>query len=252
VSDVLTTALDDGRFTLTLNRPDKRNALNRAMVEQLHTALERAELDAAARIVVLRGAGKDFCSGADLVELLDSAGATPEENVAHASRLGDLFIRMRELPKVVIAVVHGKALAGGCGLATACDLVLAHEQATFGYPEVQRGFVPAMVTAMLRRCLGEKKAFDLVGTGRLVSAGEAVQMGLASRVIPSDGFETSVGSVLDELKGRSVTALSLIKKQLYESDGRSFRDSVRLGAEVNAMARTTPDFHAAVASFLNR
>ena len=252
MSEYLTSSLESGHFTLTLNRPDKRNALNHGMIDELHAELERADLDAAVRIVIVRGAGPDFCAGADLAELLDSAKLSLEENIAQAAHLGDVFVKMRELPKVVVAVVHGRALAGGCGLATACDLVLAHEHATFGYPEVQRGFVPAMVMAMLRRAVGEKTAFDLVGTGRSVSAIEAVAMGLASRVIPADDFDAGVQKTLDEISSRSMSALSLIKRQLYELDGRSFRDAVRLGAEVNAVARTTPDFHAAVASFLKR
>lgn len=171
-------SLADGVLTVALNRPDKRNALDAATVAGLHAALERAELDADVRVVALRGAGQDFCAGADLAELLASADRSMDENRANAQRLGDVFVRMRELPKPVVAVVHGRALAGGCGLATACDMVLARADAQFGYPEVSRGFVPAMVMAMLRRVTGEKVAFDLVMTGRILSAAEAQAAGL--------------------------------------------------------------------------
>ena len=161
-----------GLYTLTLNRPDKRNALNGQMLDALHAAVERADLSADVRVVALRGAGKDFCAGLDLKELLATAGQSPAENEADAMHLGSLFIKLRAIPKPVVAVTHGRTLAGGCGLATACDLVLASESGTFGYPEIQRGFVPAMVMTMLRRLVGEKQAFDLAATGRLLSAAE--------------------------------------------------------------------------------
>jgi methylglutaconyl-CoA hydratase len=157
---------------------------------------------------------------------------------------------MRALPKPVVAVVHGRALAGGCALATACDRVLAREDAQLGYPEVRRGFVPAVVLALLRRIVGEKVAFDLVATGRLLSAEEARELGLVSRVLAGGAFERDVAGVLAGLAASSPTALALIKRQLYELDGRGFAEGIRLGADVNAVARTTPDFRAAIAAFL--
>ncbi len=251
MSERLTTALDDaGVFTLRLNRPEKRNAMDTALIEALLAALETADLNAAVTVVLLRGEGKDFCAGADLAELLASAEQSQEENAASAGLLGSVFVRIRELPKPVVAVVEGRALAGGCGLATACDMILAHEAATFGYPEVQRGFVPAMVMAMLRRAVGEKIAFDLVATGRMVTAAEAVQMGLVSRVIDAGDFETEVSALAAQIASSSSTALALIKQQLYALDGRTFADGIRLGTEVNALARSTPDFKQSIAQFL--
>jgi methylglutaconyl-CoA hydratase len=244
--------LEGGVLELTLDRPDKRNALDSSMVGALLAQLERADLDAEVRAVVLRGAGKDFCAGADLAELLASTDQSPAENEAGAMQLGRVFIAMRALPKPVVAVVHGRALAGGCGLATACDLVLAHEQATFGYPEVRRGFVPAMVMAMLRRAVGEKTAFDLVATGKLLSAEEARQLGLVARVYPADSFDDDARALVSELAGASASALGLIKRQLYEIDGREFEEAIALGAKVNAVARSTPDFKQAVGQFLKK
>ena len=170
MSAPLDTAREGGILTLTLNRPDKRNALSSALVEALHDALDSADLDAEVRVVMLTGAGKDFCAGADLEELLASADAPAEVNEASALRLGTLFTRMRSLPKPVIAAVRGRSLAGGAGLMTACDVVIASESAQVGYPEVLRGFVPAMVMTTLRRHVGEKAALDLVLTGRLLGA----------------------------------------------------------------------------------
>jgi methylglutaconyl-CoA hydratase len=245
-------SLQDGVLRLTLNRPAKRNAMDAAMIDAFHAALDRAELDAEVHVVALRGAGKDFCAGADLAELLESADLSPDENVTHAKRLGDVFVRMRALPKPVVAVVHGRALAGGCGLATACDLIVAHAEASFGYPEVKRGFVPAMVMAMLRRAVGEKVAFDLVATGRVLSAAEAERLGVVARVVAGDGFEAAVSAFLAELAAASPTALALIKRQLYELDGRGFEEGIALGAKVNAVARGTPDFARAVGQFLEK
>ena len=245
-------ALQGGVLTLTLDRPDKRNALSGALVEALHAGLERADLDAEVRVVVLRGAGRDFCAGADLEELLASADLAPAANEASALRLGALFVGMRRLPKPVVGVVQGRALAGGAGLATACDLVIAAEGAQLGYPEIQRGFVPAMVMTLLRRAVGEKVALDLVLTGRLLSAGEAQAAGLVARVVPDAELEREASGLASSLAAASPSALALTKQLFYQLDGRSLEDGVALGARVNAAARQTPDFRAAIAQFLKR
>ncbi len=248
----LLTTLSGGVLTLTLNRPEKRNALDAALIEALHAALDRADLDAEVRVVVVRGAGKDFCAGADLEELLDSALRTMEDNERAALRLGRLFVRMRELPKPVVAIVHGRALAGGAGLATACDLVLAGESAQFGYPEIQRGFVPAMVMTILRRLTGERRAFELVATGRVVTASEALDLGLVSRVISDPELETGAAEAIVTLARSSGSALALTKRLLYELDGQPFSEGIALGARVNALARAHPDFRKAIAAFLKK
>jgi methylglutaconyl-CoA hydratase len=248
----LRAALAGGVLTLTLDRPEKRNALSAAMVEALHAALERADLDAEARVVVLRGAGKDFCAGADLDELLASADLTLAENEATALRLGALFGRMRALPKPVLAVVHGRALAGGAGLVTACDIAIAGAGAQLGYPEIQRGFVPAMVMTLLRRAAGEKAALDLVLTGCLLGAEEARATGLVSRVVPDAELDREAGALARALAAASPSALALTKQLFYQLDGRSADDGVALGARINALARQTPDFRAAIAQFLKR
>ncbi|HUL70389.1 MAG TPA: enoyl-CoA hydratase/isomerase family protein [Gemmatimonadales bacterium] len=248
----ITTRLQGGILTLTLNRPEKRNALDRATLDALHGALEQADLDAKVRVVAIRGAGKDFCAGADLDELLASADKPPAANEEAALRMGNLFLGMRALPKPVVAIVHGRALAGGAGLATACDLVLAVESAQLGYPEIQRGFVPAMVMTLLRRAVGEKLAFDLAATGRVLSASEAAAVGLVSRVYKEGEFAAGVDAVLSSLAGGSANALALTKKQFYQLDNLSLDEGIRLGAMVNALARAHPDFKQAIQSFLKK
>jgi methylglutaconyl-CoA hydratase len=249
---VLLSSVDNGVLTLTMNRPAKRNALNGEMIDQLHGALERADLDGEVRVVVLQGAGKDFCAGADLDELLASAERTLAENEAAALRFGGVFIRVTELPKPVLAVVHGRALAGGAGLATACDLVLAGQSAQLGYPEIQRGFAPAMVMALLRRIVGEKMALDLTLTGRVLSADEARAVGLITRVVPDQALEAEAASMARQLAGLSQSALGLTKRLLYQLDGLNLEEGIALGARVNAVARGTPDFRDAIAGFLRK
>jgi methylglutaconyl-CoA hydratase len=244
--------LGNGVLTLTLDRADKRNALSASLIAALHSALERADLDADVRVVALRGAGKDFCAGADLDELLASADQAPADNEAAALELGAVFSRMRRLPKPVVAVVHGRALAGGAGLVTACDLAIAGDGAQLGYPEIQRGFVPAMVMTLLRRAVGEKVALDLVLTGRLLSAREAQSVGLLTRVVPDPDLEREAGRLLAALADASSSALALTKQLFHQLDGRPFEDGVALGARVNAAARQTPDFRAALERFLKR
>ena len=252
MSDRVLVTLSEGILTGTLNRPDKKNAIDTAMMEALAELLDRADLDAGVRLVVIRGAGKDFCAGMDLNELLASADRTVEQNRAAALQFGNLFIKMRDLPKPVVAVVQGRALAGGCGLATACDLVLASETAQFGYPEVQRGFVPALVMNMLKRAVGEKVAFDLAATGHLLNAAEAHAVGLVSRVYDDSDFEEQVGDLLRTIAESSGTALAFTKRQFYQLDGVSFEDGIRLSADVNAASRATADFRASIARFLKK
>jgi methylglutaconyl-CoA hydratase len=252
MSDHVTATLGRGVLRLTLNRPEKKNAIDTTMIEALLEHLERANFDAEVRVVGLWGAGADFCAGMDLAELLASAERSSEENLQSALQFGSIFLRMRELPKPVVALVQGRCLAGGMGLATGCDLILAHEGASFGYPEIQRGFVPAIVMSLLRRSVGEKIAFDLIATGRILRAPEAATLGLVSRVLSAGSFEGDAQKVLDELASRSVTALALAKQQFYSMEGKDFEGAIRLGAEVNALARSTPDFRAAISQFLNK
>jgi methylglutaconyl-CoA hydratase len=251
-SSLLLTSIEGGVLTLTLNRPDKRNALNAELIDLLHQSLERADLDGEVRVVVLRGAGKDFCAGADLDELLASAERSLAENEAAALRLGTVFRRIRELPKPVLAMVHGRALAGGAGLATACDLVIAAASAQLGYPEIQRGFAPAMVMALLRRLVGEKIALDLVLTGRILSAEEARSAGLVTRVEADSDLERESLALAARLAAASATALGITKRLFYELDTRTLADGIVLGARVNAVARSTPDFRQAIAAFLKQ
>ena len=239
-----------GIARIILDRPEKRNALNAELIQGLKDALRAADADAQVRVIALSGAGKDFCSGADLSALRRIAEANTMENVADVDALAELFALPRRMGKPVVAMVRGRALAGGCGLATACDLVIAAESARFGYPETSIGFVPAMVTALLRRNVSEKRAFELLVRGTTLTAVEAERIGLVNDVLPDDGFETATEVVLQDLAARSPSAVQLTKRLLYNADGMGFEQALRAGAEVNVIARATDDMRAGVARFL--
>ncbi len=239
-------------LTITLNRPEKRNALNDALINSLKDALKKANADEMLRAIVIRGAGKDFCSGADLSALQKIAESDVLENLADAENLMELFALIRKIKIPVIAAVQGRALAGGCGLATACDIVLAAKTARFGYPEVKIGFVPAMVMAILRRNLSEKKSFELITQGFDFSAAEALQMNLINRVFADETFETDVQTYVSAYEKVSRSAVVLSKKLLYQMDGMDFYTALETGAEVNAIVRLTEDCQRGIAKFLKK
>jgi methylglutaconyl-CoA hydratase len=201
---------------------------------------------------VISGAGKDFCSGADLSALQKIAGASVSENADDARSLLDLFLQIRQIRVPVVAAVKGRALAGGCGLATACDLVLASETARFGYPEVKIGFVPAMVLAILRRNVSEKRAFELITRGEEISAPYAKEIGLVNQVFSDDTFDEDVNMYLRKFTEVSSTAVALTKSLLYQVDGLQFLEALETGADVNVISRMTEDCQQGIAKFLNQ
>src|SRR5450631_2205368 len=175
-------AFDSGVATITLNRPEKRNAISHALLEELLAALDEIERSPAL-VVILTGAGKAFCAGIDLEELKALLGKTPEENLLDSARMGRIFRRIYDFPLPTIAAVNGAAIAGGTGFATMCDFTLAVPEAKFGYTEVRIGFVPAIVSTFLLRQVGEKIARDLLLTGRIFDAPEALKMGLINEIV---------------------------------------------------------------------
>src|ERR1051325_8119271 len=215
-TDQVLYSVDGAVARVTLSRAEKRNALNDAVIAGLNDGLEKASKDERVRVVVISGAGKDFCSGADLSALQKIANASVAENSEDARLLLELFLLIRQLSIPVVAAVTGRALAGGCGLATACDVVLAASSARFGYPEVKIGFVPAMVMAILRRNVSEKRAFELITRGAEISAEQAKQFGLVNQVFADETFEADVQTYVSEFEKISASAMSLTKTLLYQ------------------------------------
>jgi len=247
------TSLTDGVYRICLTRPERRNALDDGLVAALQEAFTQAGGDPAVRVIVLEAEGPDFCAGADLAETLAQVTERgPVENLANAQRLGDLFVTMRRLDRVIVGAVRGRALAGGAGLATACDIVLMADDAELGYPEVHLGLVPAMVGAILRRAVGEKAGFELLARGHRIDAREAHRLGLVTRVVPAGDLAAEVATVAAELAGRPGGALTLIKRLYYGQDGLSFEDAIGRGAEVNILARGTADAREGLTRFLAR
>lgn len=242
--------VEEGIARLTLNRPDKRNAMNGPVVAGLRAALDLTARRDDIRVLLLSGNGPDFCSGADLAELERLADAGAEASLDDARQMGDLFVSMRRHPRPIVAAVRGRALAGGCGLATACDMILASDDARFGFPEVHLGFVPAMVMTILRRKVVEGRAFELVTLGERIDAAEARRIGLVNRVFPAAGFEDGVDEVVQALSARPASAIHLTKRLLYGLDGVAFEDGIGRGAEVNTVARLTEACRAGVRAFL--
>ena len=239
-----------GVATIALNRPDKRNALSPLLVDELADAVAWSDADERVGAVMLRGEGRDFCAGADLQALSDLMDEGVGTQLADADALGDLFLIFRRVSTPIVAAVHGHAIAGGCGLATACDIVLASDDAKFGYPEVTIGFVPAMVIAMLMRAVGEKRTFDMVTTGRIVDAKTAAEYGLVQHVYPAAQFEQQAAEFVEDLAGRSSSAMALSKRLIYQTERHSFEAAIRAGADINALARMTDDYRDGVQSFL--
>lgn len=245
-------SVDGAIARITLNRPEKRNALNDALINGIKHGLRKAAADENVRVIVISGAGKDFCSGADLSAIQKIAGASVAENSEDARSLMELLMLIRQVPLPVVAAVTGRALAGGCGLATACDLVLAAPSARFGYPEVKIGFVPAMVMAILRRNVSEKRAFELITRGDEIGADQAKEIGLVNHVFSGDTFAGDVDAYVKRFAELSKQAIALTKGLLYQIDGLAFPEALETGVDVNVIARMTDDSRKGIARFLQK
>lgn len=239
---------------ITLNRPDRRNAIDDVMLAELATAFAAAARDPSVRVILLTGAGDAFCAGADLGYLRKMQGYDLEENRADSSRLAALFRQTYELRKPVIAVVNGPALAGGCGLAAVCDFIIAsRDRATFGFPEVRIGFIPALVTIFLVKRIGEGRARELIMRGNTISADEAGRLGLATAVVPHDQLESTAQALAEELASQcGPTATGLCKELLARLSGLSTHEALELAGNMNAAARMTAECKEGIAAFLEK
>ena len=238
---------------ITLNRPDKRNALSHELVRDLKEAFSKAETDAGIKVVVLNANGESFCAGADLAYIQQLQNFTFEENLADSKHLKELFLQIYTLKKVVIAQVQGHALAGGCGLATVCDFTFSVPEAKFGYTEVKIGFIPALVAVFLVRKIGEQKARQLLLTGEIIKAQDALSKGLISKVVDAKDLEASVFDFAQKLvRNNSAQSMQLTKQLIADVQSLSLYDSLDLATSVNAQARATEDCKRGIAAFLNK
>jgi len=240
-----------GVRTITLNRPDRRNAMTPEMQDELIAAMQKAAAGNC-RVVVFRGAGDAFCSGLDLSALQSMKDKSAADHRADAERIAMLFRTLYELPKPTIAAVHGPAIAGGAGLAAICDFTLATPSAKFGYTEARIGFVPALVSAFLALQVGDKRARDLLLTGRLFDAAEAHRLGLVNEVVPQDALDDRVNALANVLAANSPESLAATKRLLAAQNKAWLDAAVAQAMDANAQARETPDFKEGLAAFLEK
>jgi methylglutaconyl-CoA hydratase len=241
----------EGIRTITFNRPARRNALTPEMQLELIAAMEEAAAGNA-RVVVLRGAGDAFCSGLDLSALQSMNDKSAADHRADAERVAKLFRTLYELPKPTIAAVHGAAIAGGTGVATLCDFTLATPSAKFGYTEARIGFVPAIVSAYLALQIGDKRARDLLLTGRFFDAAEAYRLGLVNEVVQPEALEERVLALAQVLAANSPESLAATKRLLAAQNKPWLDAAIALAMEANARSRETADFKEGVAAFLEK
>ncbi len=241
----------DGVRRITLNRPERRNAMTPEMQGELIAAMEKAAADDC-RVVMFAGAGEAFCAGLDLNALQGMNDKSSAEHTADATRVARLFRTLYELPKPTIAVVQGAAIAGGTGLATMCDFTLAAPGAKFGYTEVRIGFVPAVVSAFLTLQIGEKQARDLLLTARLFTAEEGMRLGLVNEVVEAEKLEARCAEIVGVLKGNSPEALAATKRLLRAQNKDWLDGAIAHALVANAEARGTHDFREGVSAFLEK
>lgn len=238
---------------ITLNRPEKRNALSFELVAALKDAFNVAEKDNAVKVVVLRANGEAFCAGADLGYLQQLQKFSYEENLADSNHLKELFLKIYTLKKVVIAQVQGHALAGGCGLATVCDFSFAIPEAKFGYTEVKIGFIPAIVMIFLLRKIGEAKARQLLLSGDLVSAEDARALGLVNTISSKETLEQEVYTFAQRLiTTNSATSMEYTKQMIASVQSLSLDDALTFASTMNAKARASDDCIKGIQAFLNK
>ena len=244
-------AHDDAVATITLNRPDKRNAISFELIDDMLRGLDEVA-KSQARVLMITGAGKAFCSGMDLDDLKALLGRSAEQNLKDSETMARLFRSLYEFPKVTIAAVNGAAIAGGTGLAPLCDFTLAAPDAKFGYTEVRIGFVPAIVSTFLLRQVGEKQARDLLLTGRIFGAEEAARMGLVSEIVPAENLMTRARELAAVLMENSSASLRATKQLLTDHARAELDAQIEAAVRENAAIRTTADFREGISSFLEK
>jgi methylglutaconyl-CoA hydratase len=244
-------AYDSGVATITLNRPDKRNAISFELIDDLLRALKEVETSDAI-VLIVTGAGKAFSAGMDLENLKTLIGRTSEQNLQDSETMVRMFRSLYDFPKVTIAAVNGPAIAGGTGLALLCDFTLAVPEAKFGYTEVRIGFVPAIVSTFLLRQTGEKHARDLLLTGRIIGAEEAARMGLVNEIVAPETLMSRARELAGLLMENSPASLRATKKLLSDHARTELDLQIEAAVRENAAVRTTTDFREGITSFLEK
>ncbi len=236
---------------IKLNRPEKRNALHPKLVEQLKTKLTELKNDVSLSSLIITGSGKSFCAGADLSYLNDLQKYSSIENEKDSESLAELFLMIYNFPLPVIAAVNGAAIAGGCGLATVCDFIVADKlNAKFGYSEVKIGFVPAIVSIFLIKKIGEGKSKNLLLTGDIVDAERGEQLGIVD-LITDDLITTSL-ELAARLEKNSTQSMRMTKNMINSISGMSVENAVNFCVRLNTISRSSNDFLNGLKNFLKK
>lgn len=250
--DILQVTTEGAVARITLNRPDKRNALNADLLRRLRMEFRALAADTEVKVIVLAANGKAFCAGADLEYLQEVSQYSAMENLADSQLLQETFHEIYSCSKPVIARVHGAAIAGGCGLASVCDYVVAGESAKFGYSEVKIGFIPAVVMVYLLRKIGDTQARRLLLSAETISAQEASRLGLATYCVPDAELDSFTNQLADTISRNSASSMALTKEMLVNLHGMSLEAGLRYAASMNAFTRMTDDCKAGIAGFLGK
>jgi methylglutaconyl-CoA hydratase len=236
---------------LTLNRPEKRNALHPELVKQMKAKLKEIEKDILVKVLIITGEGKSFCAGADLEYLNELRGFSSLENEKDSRELAELFLKIYNFPKPLIAAVNGAAIAGGCGLASVCDIIVADEaNSKFGYSEVKIGFVPALVSTFIIRKIGEGMAKQLLMSGEIIESKRAYDIGFVNYLY--NNALTGALDVASKLKANSSQSMELTKEMIKKVSGLSVEDAVEYCIGLNTISRTTEDFEEGINKFFKK
>ncbi|HLW54671.1 MAG TPA: enoyl-CoA hydratase-related protein [Candidatus Angelobacter sp.] len=241
----------DNVATIVLNRPDKRNAISYELIHDLLAALKQAAASPA-QIVILTGSGTAFCAGMDMDNLRQLIGRSDEQNLKDSQTMAGLFRSLYDFPKTTIAAVNGPALAGGTALATLCDFTLAAPEAKFGYTEVKIGFVPGIVSSYLISNVGEKRARELLLTGRIFGAEEARELGLVTEIVPLQQLLHRAQELARQLLENSPASLRVTKALLAGFSKDQMDRQIARAVKENAAIRQTADFKEGITAFLER
>jgi methylglutaconyl-CoA hydratase len=239
--------------TITLNRPSKRNAMDDVLIKDLTGALTLASKDLSIKVVIITGSGKAFCAGADVSYLQKGIGSDFEQNLEDSRKLMRMLQIVYSMRKPVIAAVNGPAIAGGCGVAAACDIVIASDSASFGCPEVRMGFIPAVIMYYVANRIGEGNTRALFLRGNTITTQDALRLGLVNEITSQGDLLGHTMKIAEELCiNSSGNSMGLIKEMFSNSKGKNFDDTMEYAANMNALTRMTEDFKKGMTSFIRK
>lgn len=244
--------VENGIAEIVLNRPEKMNSLDEELIHDIGDMMKDFSSNPEVQVVVIAGAEGNFCSGLYLDYLQKISEYDIMQNKEDSRRFKNMLMNVYSCSKPVIAKVKGYCLAGGCGIASACDIIVADETAKFGYTEVKIGFIPAIVMLFLLKRVSETHAKDLLLTGRMINGDDAYNMGLINHYVSSNEIDSKVSEICEMLKKNSTSSMKLTKEMFGNISGMDFEQALEYACDLNAITRMTPDCRNGVANFLNK